>query len=734
MSTRPTDGIRKGVELLVFAACLIGLTTAGIPDTTSHQAVRHPPSAFFKCDNNTWTNDERTLRLRFVEGASGSEIYYQFYNSSISTWVTLAYCPSGHIWSVATGWADNWPTNWTHVGIDNIERIDLEHLKVTSAKNIDGHPWEFEDIYSFENGLIKIDRTWKHCSNSAQSPVTLGIVFRAPAGSDPRVIFPQFILNNNPNAIGNVPHFDYTDGSRGLYEEHRFPIPFVHIESTNQRRYYTSLMTIPSRVTDGHNGGEHWWSLGGEYGNGWVDFISYNSGAVASNGQNSVVYEFPKKWISYPDAYIDVPAGTGRYSKTYFIDIGRVTKVGCGFTNTLWKADRVFGYPQAEKKFDISTLLELKTNYCNTLYRATPENEYGFYYNHRNKEPAFDYGWAGNPLSIEYGFLAESFRLNDPTLREKAVNSLDFFVNNSMTATPGVFSCHYNYETNTWSRTQTIRQEQAFNGLMDCIIIGNKHSLDTTSWLDFAKQVGSYLNTTYGGGFRPGNSTGIDYISGLAKLYLVTGDKSYLDTAETMLEIFYEYNCEDFSQPFWGTCLDSNCEEGNSAARFLEACLFVYEATRNSTYLQWAEQVAEWELLFFYFWDTGFKEGSDADIYGINTIGWWNVSAQNHHLDNLGPRIAPAFVKLANYLKKPKYKRLGLSMFNAGAQGMASPENMMIFSVEGEQVEQIYQTNWSSLCHSVDNWRGKMCVRGETTHVPGHALYGGTMLLELLVQ
>jgi len=740
-----TDSIGKRVESLVFATCLMGLAIAGIADTTSHQAVCHPSGAFFKRDSNTWTNDDSTLRVRFVEGASGSKIYYQFYDSSISSWVTLAYCPPGHIWSVATGWADNWPTHWTHLGIDSIEQIDSKHLKVRSAKTIEGHPWEFEDIYSFENGLIRIDRAWKHLGNTAQSPVTLGMVVRAPALSDPRVIFPHFILNNNPNAVGNVPHFNYTNGSRALYEEHRFPIPFVHIESATtakKRRYYTSLMTIPSRVVDGHKmndpvlGDEHWWSLGGEYGNGWVDLVSY-SGAVASNGRNGVVWgSVPgvQGWHSYPNAYIDVPAGTVKYSKTYFIDIGKVKKVGCGFANTLWKADKVFGCPQAKKRFDISTVLELKTNYCNTLYRATPEKEYGFYYNHRNKEPAFDYGWAGNPLSIEHGFLAESYRRNDPTLRKKAVDSIGFFVNHNMTATPGIFYCHYNYQTNTWSQTHMIKREQAFNGLMDCITIGNKHALDTTSWTNFAKQVGNYLNRKYGGGFTPRDSTGIDFISGLAKLYRVTRDKSYLDTAETMLQIFYKYNCQDFSQPFWGTCLDSDCEEGNSAARFLEACLFLYEATGNSNYLQWAEQVAQWELLFYYFWDTGFKKGSDADIYGINTVSWWVASAQNHHLDNGGPRMAPSFVKLADYLKKPKYKRLGLSMFNAATQGTASPGNMMMFAIKGEQVEQIYQTNWSSLSLGVENWRGKLSDRGKTTHVPGHALYGGTLLLDLLSQ
>ena len=127
--------------------------------------------------------------------------------------------------------------------------------------DVGGQPWEFTDRYSLEYGAVKVVRRWRHASPQRQSPITLVTALRLDVGKDARWMLPATIYNDNPGTYPTrqVPHLPKVAFAKGVYEEHRLPVPFVNVESTvATQRTYASLLAVPSKVPQGHRGDDQW--------------------------------------------------------------------------------------------------------------------------------------------------------------------------------------------------------------------------------------------------------------------------------------------------------------------------------------------------------------------------------------------------------------------------------------------------------------------------------------------
>ena len=276
------------------------------------------------------------LRVRFVGGGTaGYEVVFQ--RRSAGGWADGAVFPAGQAWNVYTDWRESWYCHPHGVRIQKVQALGGDRVCASAAADVAGQPWWFADVYSLEHDMVRIDRSFGHAGAGTQSKITLESRIRLPLGSEQRMLVPGVLYNNNPSSTLIGTQILIAPGGLGLFEEHRLPVPMVHIESAPidtrdaraTGRTYGSLVAKPSRILEGHKGNDHWWSLGLEYGQGYVDLLSV-SGPVATNGKKSRIYGHRHGFDSYDDAYLDV-RGPVVFEKTLYLDLGSGIKTGYSF-------------------------------------------------------------------------------------------------------------------------------------------------------------------------------------------------------------------------------------------------------------------------------------------------------------------------------------------------------------------------------------------------------------------
>ena len=291
--------------------------------------------------------DGQPLRVRFASHGP-AEYDVVFEQRRADNWKPAARFPPGQAWNVYTDWRDSWYAEPHHVGVQKVQVLPGGRVRASAVAEVAGHPWCFANVYSLEHGMLRIDRTFSHTGPGSQAKVTLESRIRLPLGSEQRMLMPGVLYNNNPGSTLVGTKISTEPGGLGLYEEHRLPIPLVNVESTlhgkgdvpTTSRVYGSLLAKPSRILQGHKGSDHWWSLGLEYGKGYVDLLSV-SGPLATNGKMSQIYGHRHGFDPYDDAYLDVQ-GPVVFEKTLYLDLGSGIKTGYAFRETLWKAFKVF--------------------------------------------------------------------------------------------------------------------------------------------------------------------------------------------------------------------------------------------------------------------------------------------------------------------------------------------------------------------------------------------------------
>ena len=735
-----------------------------LPATLCGQADRKTPALRDAADGTIWSEPESAIRVRFVRQDRGFDVVFEALGEG--GWTAVAALPPEAAWAVYDKWDD--PPNselahWfggRHVfPVMQVRGAGENEVVATGRGEVDGQPWDFQDRYRFEHGAVRIDRRWHHAGSHEQRKITLTTALRVPAGSDPRVMLPGILYNGNPSAYAAKPVFKmpYVPGARALYEEHRFPVPFVNIESSvSDRRVYASLLTVPSRVPEGHKD-DQWWSLGLEWRwDGHVDLLS-TSGAVATNGFPSMVYGHRNGFDPYDDAYIDVTGDT-TIEKTYYVDCGLAPRVGYSFRQTVWKAFDVFR-PTETPHLPLQQAARLKVQRVNEVYRQSSDGVAGIPL--LPEFPRFMYGWVGDNLATAYGMLDYAERTGDVLSRERALRIVDFYVKNCRAQIPGLLSGDYDVKTRRWLGSfyqgwdwpDSISSRQLgeiLDRLGDLVFWAKEHSFANQSeWRRVLVEGGNFASTTRRykglfprswspdgsaigwGGEAPASGTittsGAYLISPLAKLYRLSGDQRYLNTAESAMRAYYERYGQDLSRPYWGATLDAGSEDKEAGAGVLHGALALYEATRNQKYLDWARDAADWLMTWIYMYDVDLP--SSAPMHGIlHTVGWTVISVQNQEIDNWGAFLAPDFYQLGTELNDKRYSAIARNLFQAQTQTIVRPGAMQGKTHVGSQPEHCNQTNTTHVRNG--GWRGT-CWTYDISWVYAATLYNAAKMLEL---
>ena len=743
------------------AGLLLSTISLAMPAKGAEELVNVP-------GGRAWVSADQKLRIRLL-GDAGAGYDVSFDANDAGNWIAAAGFPEGQVWAVRSVW-NGQITKWYSGGqafkVSHIHKPEGGVLECQGSGAVDGQPWEFLDRYSFEHGAIKVVRRWYHASSQGQSPVSLVTVVRVPVGDDPRTMLPGIIYNGNMGTYPTspVPRLLYVPNAKSVYEEHRYPVPFVNLESTvAKRRLYTSLLTIPSKVSSGHLGNDQWWSLGLEWR--WdrtVDLLSV-SGAVATNGMNSMVYGNLNGFMPYDKAYIDVQ-GESAFEKTFFIDVGIAARSGYGFRETVQKALQVFK-PYDTPHLSAKEAIDLKLKHAGDMYIEDSDGTAGFRfwptYQGRDTQPMM-YGWVGGNLGVAYGLLDAAERTSNENYRRMAVSTIQFFVDHVRRDTPGLlFGDYYFIEKQwrpgkfgnvAWPDSVSARQlGESLEQLADCTLWAKSHSLtEAGGWQKLLIEAGDFLVSTqrYHGMFprswypdgRPVSwqegkippatevtAAGTMLVSPLVKVYRLTGDRRYLDTAESVLRAYYDEFGRDLHISYNGATLDAASEDKEAGWGFLHGALALYEATRKSEYLEWARDAADWLLTWYVMYDMQLPASSPLHGF-VNTTGWTAISVQNEELDCWGQYLAPDFYRLGKYLGAQSYQDVARTAFYAPTQAIARPGAMFGLKLIGMELEHFNHTNCTYIRDGA--WRGSLWSEGILWSLTS-TLYNGAKMMEL---
>jgi hypothetical protein len=216
-------------------------------------------------------------------------------------------------------------------------------------------------------------------------------------------------------------------------------------------------------------------------------------------------------------------------------------------------------------------------------------------------------------------------------------------------------------------------------------------------------------------------------IAPLAKLYRITGDQRYLDTAESAFRAYYDEYGRDLKHSYAGATLDAACEDKEAGQGVLHGAMALYEVTKKPGYLEGARDAADWVLTWYYMYDGQLPPSSP--LHGlVNTVGWTAVSGYLEVVDMFGNNTVPDFYLLGKYLNDPRYQDIARTIYAASTQTIARPGAMFGLPRPGQQYEHINNTDFTY--DRKGHWRGE----GHTPHISwvlANTLYTGTKLVEL---
>jgi len=606
---------------------------------------------------------------------------------------TLA-SPVEGLWSIATGWEDNWPTNWRHGLPQKVEWVG-PWVVLTGTVKTDLGDWHCRDAYIAEGRLIRCVRRWTWTGKQPATATTLSVRWHTPKpGAIP--LLPGICYYGNPSGDAPaVPKYEGKAGQELLCEEHRYAMPFASLEWNVGEHYAgAALHTLPSLVPYA-NLRDQWWSLG-VIGHEHTSEIALLSGPCAVNGQRSHVKANQGRSLPYGDTWMAVPP-RAIVEKTFYLEAYPVAAQGSGFQRPLRSSLALFEPYDTGGLPSFDSILEAKYRFTKSRWHEDSESAGFRMYPHNNE---YVMGWCGQAAAPGYAILALSERLKDPQAITMAQRSLDHLATSPFNEHG--FMQRYEPDANKWSAQDPVSQGQAMENFARAIRIGRTmNAVDTSSWEVFLKQAcdiqaGRILKDDW----RPRSTSEGFYVSPLCKAFKLFGDPKYKQAAIKAAE-HYASRHLDMSEPYWGGTLDARCEDKEGAGAGLQAFLAVYEITGDRKHLRWAEHALDVVLSYTVIWDIDMPPSRMRD-HDFKTRGWTIVSAQNQHLDVYGVLFVPGIYRMGEHLKRDDLKKLALVMYRSCGQ---------LIDSKGSQGEQILHTNFAQ--HGGDLMKNVQGMRGE---------------------
>lgn len=636
--------------------------------------------------------------------------------------------PDAH-WAIATNWNKQWPSNWRFSIPDSIERTHrwtLLHGQIdVPGKGV----MKVRDAYTIEKGVLKGIRRWEWTGADTLKKATLSIQFHNPA-SEKKIYMPGLQYYGNPSGenSGATPWYQGAFGERAIYEEHRFPMPFVSQEFQIDQQYYgTALHSLPSLVHYGEKQ-DQWWSMGVErIGDGTLFQIL--SGPCASNGQNSVVkaqQSGEHYWQSYDRAWMDIPPG-GIIEKTFYLDAYRAAdqEEGTAFQPAQQKSIELFDPFYLNGLPDYNQIIRDKYAFAKTRWLdGKGFNQFDSSY----ERGAFVViGWVGQAAALGYALQVLTPTLEDGDIPKMVQQSLDL-VSTTEFYEKG-FRTWYDVKKEQWGdriwrpMPEWLSQGQGMFNIANAIRQGRLYNYQTEQWEDFLKKAADFhAQRIMSEDWQPKSTNEAFFVAPLCLAHQLFENPLYLEAAKKA-GLYYIRRHKNMQEPYWGGTLDAKCEDKEGAFGAFQAFLYLYETTQEPHFLEAARHACDVMLSYTYIWDVDLPAGRLRD-HQFKSRGWTSVSVQNMHLDVYGVLIAPFVYRLGQLQKDPMLKNMAELMYRSCGQ-LIDP-----YGSQGEQVQQTNYTQNSKDPRPFEEYRGGYVEDWTVFWITAHFLNAAALLKE----
>lgn len=608
---------------------------------------------------------------------------------------TLLASPAEGLWSVATGWTNQWPAKWVHAQPAKVWTAG-EWTRVAGELEFPQGKLELWEDFRWEGDLLHAVRrfTWR---GKVELPmVTLSVRWQAPGALLAKPLLPGILYYGNPSGArtgaGAVAVHTGAPGDASFFEEHRYPAPFACVEWAAEQGFHSAaLHSIPSQVAGG-NHADQWWSLGVQALENATE-LALLSGPCRANGQPSVVKALQQKFLAYPDTWMTLRPGMV-VEKSYYLQACPRVEQGAGFRQPLLASMRLQPPFSLEGLPKLEEIVQAKYRFAVSRFRDRPDDP-GF-----EMFPAtvpgthYVMGWCGQAEALGGALLRLERRLGDTNAVSRAVRAMDHLAKSPFNEQG--FMLNYNAEARQWSDQDPVSQGQAMENFARAILAARaRGGVDASSWEAFLRKACSlHAARILRDDWKPVSTAEAFYVSPLVKAFQLFGDDSYRRAALKAAEHYARRHLH-MEEPYWGGTLDARCEDKEGALAGFQAFLAVYELTHDPRHLDWAAHALDVVLTYTVLWDIDLPAGRLRD-HQLKTHGWTVVSAQNQHLDVYAVLFAPEIWKMGEYLGRDDLKRLAAVMYRSCGQ---------LIDAQGSQGEQIQQTNFGQSGDMTDVFR-----------------------------
>jgi len=588
--------------------------------------------------------------------------------------------PPEGLWSIATEWENSWPAGWIHAGPTEIEHVADWTILRGRLETPTGN-WWLSDSYRPEGNVIKCIRRFVWVGSAPAKFVTLSVRFQC-RGKGTNAVLPGIIYHGNPSGAksGRVPVYSGEAGEQAIYEEHRFPMPFASLEWTAGGGLRgAALYSQPSPVQFG-NRLDQWWSLGLIAMEQGTEFVLL-SGPCASNGKRSVIKALQRGFVTYDNAYINVPPGAS-IEKTFYLEAYKVSGKGSGFQRPTRTSLEIFRPCSLEGMPTFERIIEDKYRFAKT--RWYQDGDIAGFKKYRDRD-FFVFGWCGQAASLGYALQVLMDELHDPNALKMATKSLDFL--STAEFNDEGFYTWYNFKERKWlqrGRPELLSQGQAMLNFANAIRAGRAKQLDVSRWERFLRRACDFhAERILKDDWKPLSTNQAFFIAPLCSAYKLFGTETYRRAAIKAGEVYASRHL-NMDEPYWGGTLDASCEDKEGAFAALQGFMALYELNHEPKYLKWAEHACDVVLTYMVVWDIDMPPGRLRD-HDFKTRGWTAVSVQNQHIDVFGVLITPDIYRLGQYTGRDELKKIAILMYRSCGQ---------LIDPYGSQGEQPYHTNY----------------------------------------
>lgn len=592
--------------------------------------------------------------------------------------------PDEGLWSVATGWTDDWMSDWKHMHPSSV--IQSGEWTVLSGKITlpEGEMYLRDSYRELDNGLIHGIRRFEWKGPDTLHQATLSVRFQLQGDRLSPFIPGVLYYGNQMGAQVNpeiIPVYTATAGEFAVFEDHRYPMPFAMLENATGK-YAAAVHTTPSPVR-GAVVGDQWWSMGVEAYTGYSEFVLY-SGPIGYNKQRSISKALQRTPMKYTDTYLTLEPGR-IIEKEFFIELYPVPGEGTGFQQPVYTSIDLHKPFQNERFETFQSIVEGKYRFAQKRWiDESGACGFGMYELSSRKELVM--GWCGQAASCGFAMQLLESRVDDPSAREKIQRSLDFLTTYPVDE-QGLFPVRYKVpEKQFVGNGDHVSCGQGMYNFAKAIETARKNKrYDPSRWEDFLRKAcDGQSQRILRDDWHPHSTAEGFYIAPLIIASQLFHNDEYKKAAIKAAGLFADRHLT-MNGCYWGGTLDATCEDKEGAWAAFQGFLELYERLGEPKYLTWAKHAMDVCLSYVVVWDIPLPPGRMAD-YDFKTTGWTVVSPQNQHIDVYGVLFAPEVYKMGVHLKDDRLKRLALVMYRSCYQ-LTDPF--------GSQGEQLQQTNFA---------------------------------------